>query len=287
MTFSRHCFVALLLSAAWATLSAAEEPAPEVPAFVNDAAGLFSPKTVQEADQLIAGHEVGLYVDTVKELPAERRKSLKYLYAPPRAAFYRQCALERAKDRDARSNVDGIYVFICENPKVTVVIPYPEEREHYFSYSDCDQIRRTFVNRLNQAIRDGESHPADAALLALANAFNARLRENGPVRQPVKPSLLALVIVLAALFALAGVLALMTRRSGQRRARSRPYLPDESPAVLGTLFGSVSAWWVYDSLLKPRPPTQRPRTSVSQDGARAGASGTVPLTPPGLDPTRL
>jgi hypothetical protein len=279
MRLHRNCLFALLLLGGLA----GPLPAQEEKQYIFDETNLFSSEAEKEANRLLAegaaSHDIVLVVETVKEMPPEWKRELRFWNSLKRTREVRKWVQERAFARAQTDPFDGAYALICEDPKFICVVPYPKVRKENFPDYDCVALERTFNQRKKEAGHQAAARPADEALRALVADFNRLVQSAGPANNPVHPSEPVLLVILAALFGLALVLHLVNRR---RSSGPHPELPDQSPALLGSLFGSLPACWVYDGLLQPRPaspPRKRPASSKTVTAIDVGTAPTV--TTPG------
>jgi hypothetical protein len=257
--------VALLLLTTWGIPVRADGPA-STESFINDGAKLFGKSARAEADHLLSGNEVGLFVETVTSLE-EKPSAWRFWNRTGRLKFFAHAANDRADQLAQTRNVDGVFVLISEKPQMIKAIPYGAKGEE-FSQFELEALEGAFRNEL----RKGKDR-FDPALLAMVHHFNAVLHSKGPIGQ-VHLERRSLMVLLGALGAVALILLVLARRSIRARQGGHD-VHDSAPAVLGTLFGTVGAFWTYDGLLKPRihhtpAPSNTPNSVPPRDPARIG-----------------
>jgi hypothetical protein len=217
---------------------------------VKDGAGLFAPAAVARADEQIAQlretYGCDLVIETVRSLPNTDRRWYRFLYAREVNRFLADWARDRARDE----GVDGIYVVVCTQPRAVIVVVYPPAQEQNCSPGDCNQLRRQLAYHL------GRSGPDQALLDGVSEAralLEGRRRENA-----APPTNLFLVGgIIAGVLGFWVVLGLMLRSLGAadtgsayQEIRGRGVL---LPALLGSMFGVTSGYWIYDRLFLAGP----------------------------------
>jgi hypothetical protein len=238
-------------------LAASQRPA------VIDNAGLFTPKVVERANQLLAGvreqYGIDLCVDTFKEMPGIDPENLRTMRSRDRARTLRQFAEQRADD----AHVDGIYVLVSTAPRNTILIGWPDRREGerlfvedgggLSTFKREDRLRKPFARELGD-------NP-DRALLLLVDHFREAVRSRSRDAAPPSPlETLPALVVVGGLFGLWVLLSLLRRWRARKEAAltGAPPGPIYQPAMLGSLFGVPAGYWVYDRLFR----LERPRPSA-------------------------
>jgi uncharacterized membrane protein YgcG len=208
-------------------------------------------------------HGFDLFVMTVAELPEQERKTFPALRFVRRRSFFHTWATELADE----AGVNGVFVLICTNPSVVTVITRLPDHPEYFTYGDCEQLRRRFV-AVNQ------EQGLNKALVDLADQLDRMLDAKGPPGKAARPSWLLLLILIGGLLGCWVVLTVVGYVS-RRAPRNVPQL-DQTPALLGGMFGSVASFPVYDWLLqRPTPPPEASPPS-SPEAPTVPSEGTPP-----------
>ncbi len=230
---------------------------PSRPAVI-DKAKLFSPQAVERANQRIAtiqkDYHIGLYVDTLTELPDIDPAKFRSMGTRQRDRLYHDIAEERA---DAEG-IDGIYVLVTTNPGNVVLVGWPGRRDVEnipleqgggLSYTKREtRMRKPFARELGK--------DPDGALLRLVDHFSVVVQERiSPPPSPLET--LGAAIVVGVLVG-AWVLLFLLRRAIARRqaaASGEPCRPIYQPAMLGSLFGVPAGFWIYDRLFRGERPS--------------------------------
>jgi hypothetical protein len=259
----RWLAVGLALAGLCGSLQAQEKRDP-----ISDEARLFSKEGLDRARQRIAEIEkdhpfgFGLVVQTVPGLPEAERRKFPALRLLNRYSFFRTWASERA----AEAQANGVFVLICTDPKVITVIAWPPEREEYFTWNDCDRLKQTFT-RVNA--RAGPNQ----ALVALIDQLDEILTRKGPPGKAARPGWLVLLILIGALLGLWIVLSLLGYLTRRRTADA--VMLDQTPALLGGMFGSVASLPIFDRLLQRPVPVPESAPPSPPDTARVPAEGII------------
>jgi hypothetical protein len=269
------------------------------PAFVQaarpaivDRAKLFTPAVVERAnhqiDDIRQQYGIGLWLDTFTELPGKAAEELpQYKSRSKKNALYHRVALELAE----QEGVDGLYVLVTTEPPNTTVVGWPSAASEGRT-STTFWRPSTWVNR--DEGRESEARPIaeggglsrvkrdklredfardlgtdpDRALLALVSHFQRFVKQRASVAPSPLGTLPALIVV-GALLGVWLMLSLFRRLAARRQAfaTGEPAVSRYQPALLGSLFGMPSAFWIYDRLFN----IQRPRADL------ASASVPVPV----------
>jgi hypothetical protein len=223
---------ALAALAGLAGAAPADEPGP-----IRDDAGLFKPETVQRAARQIAEDtqkfHCGLFVRTIKALPAEDRKGFRFLWTRQ----INRRLTEEVRQRAEEAGVNGVYLEICEDPRYgyVKVVVWPPAKERVFTASDCENLRKHVARKL----REGKP---DEALLDAVGLVRWSLAENLADLPTVPTSESFLGGVLAALV-VAWVLLLGVRR---RLRPASPVPTDLAAAGWQTCLGLPAGAWLAD-----------------------------------------
>src|SRR5262249_35402721 len=124
---------------AWLSAAGTVSAAP-----INDNAGFFSPKAVENAEAEIAAlhrkYDKELKIETFAEIPAERKKDYN---ADEKAKFFDKWARQRATEL----KVDGIYILICKSPSYLEVEVGNKTEKAGFSPAERKKLRDKLVER--------------------------------------------------------------------------------------------------------------------------------------------
>jgi hypothetical protein len=249
MRFSHITVFALLGMAAFA-VGARSDDAP--PPAVRDDAQLFQPNAAAQASEELKdiGELYGLpfvletvaSAEDVKDQLRDAKTSLQ------KDQVLRDWAAKRAKEADDKA----VYILICKDVThgwfgrvygaVVVVVP-DEARSRQFTDADAkalhDQLR--WFNAGKARAKN------DAILLSAVDRLRDMLAYN---HRPPFPwfGVGGVMGVVLGLWGLLGLVRLRMRRADAASGPPETRRPDLFAALLGSMFGSVSAHWVYDTL---------------------------------------
>jgi hypothetical protein len=235
---------------------------------IKDQAKLFSPTAIAQAQQRLqeisAKHDLDIVIETVKSLSPEEQKKLSRS-----GTNLRKNALvleSLARQRAERLGLDGVLVVFFKVPRdiralfegshihVTVVV-WPEERHATLSARDCEFVRKRFAGPPRHGWhlrRPAES--ADESLRAGVEKIEESLR-----RTANRGLVDYFTIPLLVLSFLGAWVLLVAVRARVRAGSTEPDAAAvQRPAMLGALFGTVPAFWVYDKLFRPGVPPLSP-----------------------------
>jgi hypothetical protein len=210
---------------------------------VRDGAGLFSREKIDRADKKIEKirreYNENLFVETVPAVSGVWSELPRFL-SPWRE---NQHLAAQAREWARQKGPEGIYVLICKEPRAAHVAVRPSSKGQKFTTRDREQLRRDLLQRLQQK-------GPDQALLETVDAVGRLLEAKAA--QPKGPSasgsvLGGLVLGLLALWAVLGLVRLRLR-SADPEAEGVTGPTDPLPALLGSMFGTTAALWVYDTL---------------------------------------
>ena len=219
---------------------------------VVDKAKLFSAEAIDRANRSLAEvrdrYKIELRVETLPELPPQDQAKFKALKSnSDKTGFLRETALDRAENE----RVDGLYLLVLTDPPVATLVGYPSRRENEeVRLEDGGGLSR--IKRDKQLLgpfRDGlkHGHDRDRALLALVDHFRMAVES----RIAAAPSPLDTVPAAIVVGGLAGfwlLLVLLRRLVVSREEGGDPAPTIYQPAMLGSLFGTPAAFWIYDRL---------------------------------------
>jgi hypothetical protein len=215
---------------------------------VRDGAGLFNPATIDKArrriDAVRSKRGIDLVIETVSELPDLSSDDLRKM----RNRQSRDRLRKIAQDHADAAGCNGLFVLIVSDPRHVTVVGWPGQRELDISSVKRENLRKYLAREL----------PTDPnrALLGACDHFE----EIGRSLQARPPTPFPLLAALVLIGSLVGVWILL------RFVRSRviyPAPPIYQPAMLGSLFGVPSGYWIYDRLFHAEhpltpPPSQHP-----------------------------
>lgn len=202
---------------------------------VQDAAGLFHPDTIAAVNQTLQGIEEKYHrdvlIETVKELTPEEHKNLAGLARSKLGRAFVHLGETLAQEKD----INGVYVLISADPSypfVQVTVWPPED----------PAINRFVANRARHAFLDGQKHAGpDQALFDMVDRLQAGFR--GPL---VLSALWWTLLALVGVFVLIWITALGIRSKLPTAPPQGTELVKILPGVLGGMFGSMAAHWIYD-----------------------------------------
>jgi hypothetical protein len=231
--------------ACWAR---AEPPLPGV----EDGAGLFKPETIAKAREQIREIRDTLHqdlsIETVPSLPPADQQRVHGMSSREQARYFDQWARERA----AAAGVDGVYILICNDPRLrhVHVIVWPESRDATFPARDRERLRREMARDLGRE--------PDRTLLHAVSEVRAAIQARQPVDAPSTSSAWAVGGVIVAFLIFWVILGLWRAKLSARDKA----VPDASvsdgaafkPGLLGGMFGAVAGHWIYDRLFRGGQP---------------------------------
>ena len=239
------------------------------PARVIDQAWLFRPGWIVHTEGLIReirqAYHFDVRIETMASLPeADRKKFDAISGRSAKGRYFAQMARAEAE----KVGVEGLYVLICMNPRYIQVVVNPVSLESEFPRFDQRQLHDFLAKRIDgarvgQRVQSQNSaraavgfgwrfRPAtgpDAALLDAVAQINSTLRAHAADPNAVDP--LPVVILLSGGVACWLLLSLVQNRMARRAASATPSetkLPDRTPAILASQFGTPAAYWLYDRL---------------------------------------
>jgi uncharacterized membrane protein YgcG len=138
------------------------------PPAIKDEAKFFKPETLEKANKKIReiyeNYKKDVVIETVASLTADQEKKLK---EEGGNKFYPKMALERAREL----GVNGIYIWICKNPRQLRVHMDPGTQKKAFTASNRDKLVQTFF-------KDFREEKFDEGLLAGMDVIDATLKAN-------------------------------------------------------------------------------------------------------------
>jgi hypothetical protein len=249
---------------------------------VRDEAGLFSPEAARQASTDLDGikdiFKLSLIIETAAAPPDDVRNQLK----DAKKDAEKEAILRAWAKRADAAGRESVHVLICEDVargwfgkvygSVMVTVP-AGVRSSEFTDGDA----RAIHDQLRWLTSEKNKAKNDAILLTAVS----RLREN--LRHKAEPAFpwLGMGAVVAVVLGLWGVLALV-------RLRLRTAAPPEPQriglfhALLGGMFGSVAASWIYDSLFvaasrAAAPAEEAPPAPALQPAAAETAEPPAPV----------
>jgi hypothetical protein len=126
---------------------------------IKDNGKCFSAKAVDKAldkvYELAHRHKVDLLIDTVAEIPADKKANVRVMTAKERGRFF----VDWSKSRAKAAKVDGIYVLICKQPGFIQVLLTLENKTRFDTGSAgrvTEVMRKDFMaQKFDQGLEDG------------------------------------------------------------------------------------------------------------------------------------
>jgi uncharacterized membrane protein YgcG len=119
---------------------------------VRDAAGVFKPEAVQQAESIAAqikrDSSKDVLVETFAAIPDSLQAKFKSM---PKDRFYQEWAVSRAK----AANLNGVYMLIVKNPGHLQVDVGRQTRQSAFRDADVNRLRDLMLGKLKQNDFDG------------------------------------------------------------------------------------------------------------------------------------
>jgi hypothetical protein len=241
--------------------------ADELSSPVRDEAKLFHASAVQKAKDQIQAIERDfgqvVRIETVKDTPRVERRWYRYLVRRQEINLFLDDRVRQMAQDDGRP---GVYILLCKAPADARVLPWPEDAEPLFRLEDIGRLRERLIRSLKE-------YDPDQGLLDTLDRLRFLLqahKDGSIVPVGVSGWLLGGVVGGAiGLWALLVLVQLKLRILGVGG-------PEEADlelrvALLGALFGSVAAWWLYDRLWSLAPRSEESLAQSQGESAQANA----------------
>lgn len=258
------------------------QPSTGIPFAVQDQAGLFSKEAKDQANADIAQIKKrfgkDLLIETIATAPKEIDK-IDLKDAAAERKFFKDLAIERAKN----AKVNGVYILICDDPKIHYVQPVVGEQTRK-SGIFTDANLKVLGNNLRDNLK--KNKPNDALTGAVgyvkktmadqAPPPTSQPKKSGPAptttHAPEGPSWLGFLCFGIVIFLVIWlVIGLIRAFSGARSGAPGGYGYGGGggggggggffPSLLGGLFGGMAGMWMYDHFFRGSSTTSADRGS--------------------------